>query len=192
MLSSSWETNISSASQIPRILCDPKVHYRVYKSPTPVCILSQINPVMCVENPLWYYPPICAWVSLSGGLSPSRFPTKILYAPLRHTCYMPRPSHSAWFESTWLIFGKAYKLWSSSLCSLHQFPVTSSLLGSKYLPQHSILVTPLMICNYRVLCMYDLLEKKHEACWGKAMWQNGTFSRSSCLFSQTLGTRIVI
>jgi hypothetical protein len=67
----SCEANLFSASQeIPRILWNPKVHYRIYKCPPPVLILSQV--ILSTH--------LC--LGLPSGLFPSGLTTKTLYAPL--------------------------------------------------------------------------------------------------------------
>jgi len=84
-------------------------------------------------------------LGLPSGLFPSSLPTKTLYAPLPHTCHVPRPSHSS-------SFGHPNNIWwgvqaiSSPLCSLLHSPVTSSFLGLIIL-RSALLSNTLSLCS---------------------------------------------
>ncbi|PNF32348.1 hypothetical protein B7P43_G11514 [Cryptotermes secundus] len=85
--------------------------------------------------------------SQEPGLFPFGFPTNILYAfifsRIRPTC----PAHLNWSLSIILIvLGEEYKLWSSSLCSFLQPPVTSSLFGPNIL-LNTLLSNTLRLCS---------------------------------------------
>ena len=101
--SPSWEASWFAASQeIPRILWNPKVHYRIHKLPPSVPILGQPNPVpIPTTNILEINPNI---IHPSTPRSPQRplslwFPHQDPIRPplLPHTSDMPRPSHSSRF-----------------------------------------------------------------------------------------------
>ena len=100
--SPSWEANRFPTSQeIPRILWNQKVHYRIHKCPPPVPILTQLDPPH-KPKPISWWSILILSSHLSLGLpsflfSPG-FPIKTLYTPLPHTCYTTRPSYSPQFD----------------------------------------------------------------------------------------------
>jgi hypothetical protein len=97
----SWVANRFSASQeIPHILWNPNVHYRIHKYPPPVPIPSQTDPV---HNPTPHFLKInlnIIFLSTPGSpkRSPSlRFPHQnpVYTSTLPHTPYMPHPHNSS-------------------------------------------------------------------------------------------------
>ena len=98
--SPSWEANRFSASQeIPCILWNRKVHYRIHKSPPPVPILSQINPAHASTSHFLKFHFNIKLPSTPGSTKWSIFlrfhhQNSVYTSPLPHTCYISRPSHS--------------------------------------------------------------------------------------------------
>ena len=129
----SWEADGFSASQeIPRIVWNPKAHYRIHMCPPPVPILSQLDPVhtptsQFLKIHLNIIAPSMPW-SPRWSLSfrfPHQNPVYTSALPHTHTC----PAHIILLDFiTRTIWGEEYRSLGSSLCSFLHSLVTSSLL----------------------------------------------------------------
>jgi len=113
----SWEANWFAVSQeIPRISRNPKVHYRTHKSPPPVSILCQPNPVHITTSHLLEIHPNIIHPSTprSPQWSPSlRFPQQEPIHPSPHP-YAPHAQPISFFSVfiTRTILGEEYKSWN--------------------------------------------------------------------------------
>jgi len=136
--SPSYEANRFLASQeIPRILRNPKVHYRIHNCSPPVPILSQLDPVHTPKISLLKIQHNIILPSALGSSKCSlslRFPTKNMYTSLLYPIHATCPTHYILLDYiTQTILGEKYKSLSSSLCSFLHYSVTSSLLEKNIL-----------------------------------------------------------
>jgi hypothetical protein len=142
----SWEAaNCAATQELTNILWNPKVHYRVHKSPPLVTILSQNDPVHTTPSYLRSIltPSTHLRLVLPNGLLPSDIPTKI-FSPIRATIC----AHLIFLNVIILImFDKGHKLWTSSLCSFLQPSITSCLFGPNIFLS-TLFSNTLSLCSY--------------------------------------------
>jgi hypothetical protein len=132
---SPWEAaNCAATQKLPRILWNPKVHYRVHKSPPLVPILRQIDPVHSISSYLRYILILFTHLRLvlPSGLFPSGFPINILYVFLPHSSYMPCQSHPHWLDHSNYICRRV-QVMKLLIMQSSPSPVTSSLFGPNIL-----------------------------------------------------------
>ena len=126
-------TGSATSQEIPRISWNPKDHYSTQKCPPHLPILNQLHPVPTTPSHFLKIHLKIILPSTSGSRQCSislSFPYQNLVhtlpSPIRATC----PAHLILlYFTTHTIFGKEYRLLSSSLCNFLHSSVTSSVLG---------------------------------------------------------------
>ena len=143
--SPSWEANRFLAShEISHISWNLKAHYCIHKSPLPVPILSQLDPIL---TPTSHFLKVHLNILPSTRGSPKcylslRFPHQnpVFTSPLTHMRYMPHPSHSRFNHPNNIGWGVQI----IKLLIIQFSPLLRYLLPPrpKYSPRHPILKYP--------------------------------------------------
>ena len=141
------KANSSSARQeILRILWNPKVHCRIHKSPPPVLILSQVNPLHAPHLISWRSILISSshlGLGLPSGLFPSGLPHQTMCLSLSSATCVPHAPPIPFF----LFDHPNNVLWGDQIMKLLilqslRLPWNLVPVRPKYLPQHPILEHP--------------------------------------------------
>ena len=116
---------------------EPEGLLPIHKCPSPVPILSQLEPVHTPTSTALRSILILSShlsLGLQSDLFPSRFPTKTLYSTTLPTIRATCTTHLIHLDFiTRKILDEGYRSLSSSLCSFLHSPVTLSLLGPNIL-----------------------------------------------------------